>query len=278
VSDRPGPLPQIVIDPPPSQEELEYAKIRTDCDKRFVLWMVNDGICRTPTDFVIQFEPTKSIDYEEVLKSLHQGGYLSRARGEYRIAPRGRAILGELYQPARGIAEGSSHRLPRRQNPSPLNVFISYSHKDRTVFNQLEVHLKLLERHGLIHSWHFRRVGAGQEWTKQISNNLERADIVVLLVSADFLASDYCYDVEIIRALERHDSGEAVVVPVIVRDVDWSDTPFARLQPLPSNGRALKRWADRDGGWRNVIEGIKVVAEGLQQPSEKQRKRKSKKP
>ncbi|MGC1720861.1 MAG: hypothetical protein WA746_17920 [Isosphaeraceae bacterium] len=118
MSEGPTPPPEIVIDPPPSEEEWEYAKIRADPDKRFVLWMVNDGICRTPTDFHIHFAPTESIDYEDILKSLHREGYLSRVRGKYRVAAKGRAILGEPYEPAKKNAEGSFHPLPPGHTPS----------------------------------------------------------------------------------------------------------------------------------------------------------------
>jgi internalin A len=146
----------------------------------------------------------------------------------------------------------------------PLRLFYSYSHKDEVLRSQLEVHLKLLKRNGVILSWHDRLIGAGQEWKEQISKNLEQADIVLLLISADFLASDYCYDIEMTRALERHEAGEAQVIPVIVRDVDWSDAPFRKLQSLPINGRAVKRWPDRDAAWRNVTEGIRMAAMELQ--------------
>ena len=88
MSEGPTPPPEIVIDPPPSEEEWEYAKIRADPDKRFVLWMVNDGICRTPTDFHIHFAPTESIDYEDILKSLHREGYLSRVRASTESRPK----------------------------------------------------------------------------------------------------------------------------------------------------------------------------------------------
>ena len=112
----------------------------------------------------------------------------------------------------------------------------------------------------MISSWHDRLIGAGHEWKDQISKNLEQADIIVLLVSVNFIASDYCYDIEMTRALERHEAGEARVIPVIVRDVDWSDAPFRKLQALPRNGKAVKQWPDRDAAWRNVVEGIKAAA------------------
>ena len=95
--------------------------------------------------------------------------------------------------------------------------------------NELETHLKLLQRQGLIDAWHDRRITGGDEWKGRIDENLEQADIILLLVSADFIASDYCYDVEMNRALERHHSGDAVSIPVVVRDVNRKSAPFARL-------------------------------------------------
>jgi hypothetical protein len=151
-----------------------------------------------------------------------------------------------------------------KNGPAPaLRLFCSFSHKDEDLRSQLEVHLKLLQRKGVIASWHDRLIGAGQEWREQISKNLERADLILLLVSADFIASDYCYDIEMTRALERHEVGEALVIPVIVRDVDWSDAPFGKLQALPKNARAVRRWSDRDAAWRSVVEGIKAAAAEL---------------
>jgi internalin A len=120
----------------------------------------------------------------------------------------------------------------------------------------LDIHLKLLQRTGLITVWHDRKIGAGDDWREQIDENLERADIVLLLVSPDFIASDYCYDKEMKRALKRWESGEATVIPVIIRDVNWKHAPFARLQALPMDGIAITKWRDRDSAWRSVSEGI----------------------
>jgi internalin A len=141
-------------------------------------------------------------------------------------------------------------------------LYCSYSHRDERLHSQLESHLKLLQHRGVISSWHDRLIEAGQEWKNLISNNLEKADIILLLVSPDFIASDYCWDIEMTRALERHEMGEARVIPVIMRNVDWSRTPFAKLQALPRDGKAVRLWSNRDSAWRNVVEGIEeAVAE-----------------
>jgi internalin A len=155
----------------------------------------------------------------------------------------------------------------RRKERTTLNeqhqaarLFYSYSHKDEGLRNELEKHLKALQRRGLIEPWSDRDIEAGDEWKQKIDENLERADIILLLVSSDFIASDYCYGKEMARALERHERNEARVIPVIVRDVNWRNAAFAKLQSLPSDGIAVTKWPDKDSAWRNVSEGIEKVA------------------
>jgi internalin A len=145
-----------------------------------------------------------------------------------------------------------------------LNLFYSYSHKDETLRNDLETHLKILERRGLIQSWHDRMIEAGDEWKKQIDDNLERADIILLLISADFIVSDYCWEKEMQHALEKHKAGEARVIPVILRDVNWQAAPFAMLQALPKDGKPVTLWPDKDSAWRNVSEGIERAVKQMQ--------------
>ncbi|MBE9160543.1 leucine-rich repeat domain-containing protein [Nodosilinea sp. LEGE 06152] len=140
-----------------------------------------------------------------------------------------------------------------------LRLFFSYSHKDDLLREQLETHLKLLQRQGLIQPWHDRRILPGDDWAGDIDDNLNRADVILLLVSADFIASDYCYDIEMKRAMERHESGEARVIPIILRPVDWRDTPFNKLSWLPQNGTPVVQWENRDAAWLDVETGIKRV-------------------
>jgi internalin A len=125
------------------------------------------------------------------------------------------------------------------------------------------VHLKILQRERLIDTWHDRKIEAGEDWKEKIDENLERADIILLLVSADFIASEYCYEKELGRALERHTAGEARVIPVILRDVDWKKARFAHLGVLPKDGRAVMTWPNKDSAWRNVGEGIARVVEEI---------------
>jgi TIR domain/NB-ARC domain len=145
----------------------------------------------------------------------------------------------------------------------PIEAFISYSHKDDEWRAKLEAHLDLLKRDGVIDLWHDRRIDAGREWADGIHVNLDRAAVILLLVSSDFIASDYCYEREMKRALERHDAGDACVIPVIVRSVDWQGAPFAKLQALPRDGKAVKSWEDEDEAFTDVAKGIRRVIEEL---------------
>ena len=144
-----------------------------------------------------------------------------------------------------------------------VRLFIRYSHKDERLHEEMQTHLKLLQRQGVIDAWDDRQIEAGEEWKKRIDDNLERADIILLLVSADFIASDYFSEKEMARALERHEKGEARVIPVIARDVNWQKASFAGLQALPNGGRAVTQWPNRDSAWRDVAEGIEKVAKEM---------------
>ncbi|MGA9998275.1 MAG: COR domain-containing protein, partial [Pyrinomonadaceae bacterium] len=144
-----------------------------------------------------------------------------------------------------------------------VRLFYSYSHKDESLRNELEAHLKILQRQRWIDAWHDRKIGAGDEWKQKIDENLERADIILLLISADFIASDYCYEEEMKLALRRYDKGEARVIPVIVRDVNWKLAPFAKLQALPKDGKAVELWENKDTAWRNVSEGIEIAVDEM---------------
>jgi hypothetical protein len=146
-----------------------------------------------------------------------------------------------------------------------FEVFISYSHKDDTLREQLDIHLVSLERQGKITAWHDRAVEAGQEWAYEIKNRLDSAHIILLLISPDFLASEHCYDQEMQRAMERHEAGTAAVLPIILRPVYWNNTPFSKLQVLPREGNAITRWNDRDEAFVNVVEGIDKAIQSLSQ-------------
>ncbi|HEX4065291.1 MAG TPA: toll/interleukin-1 receptor domain-containing protein [Acidobacteriaceae bacterium] len=142
-----------------------------------------------------------------------------------------------------------------------LSVFVSYTHTDETFKTDLLKHLEPLRRLGLIEAWHDRKIRAGDEWDKVISANLKSADIILLLVSIDFINSQYCYDVEMEVALDMHEEKKATVIPIILRPCMWQQTPFAKLQALPRDARAVAIWPDRDEALVNVAEGVRRVAE-----------------
>ena len=139
------------------------------------------------------------------------------------------------------------------------SLFFSYSHKDEALRDRLEVHLSALKRSGAITTWHDRRIVAGDPLGQRIDENLERADIILLLISPDFLASDYCHDIEMQRALERHAQGTARVIPVILRPCDWQHSPFSSLLAAPADGKPITRWPDEDEAFVDVVRQIRVA-------------------
>jgi hypothetical protein len=146
----------------------------------------------------------------------------------------------------------------------PARIFISYAHADEGHRKRLDVHLAPLKREGLILPWHDRMIEPGSDWAGEIDRNLAEADIVLLLVSADFVASDYCYEKELQTALERHGRGEARVIPIVVSPVDFGKTPFARLQALPRDAKPISTFSQVDDAWLDVAKGIRRVVEGRQ--------------
>jgi DNA-binding XRE family transcriptional regulator len=152
-----------------------------------------------------------------------------------------------------------------KEPPKSIEIFFSYSHKDQRLRDQLETQLSPLKREGPISSWHDRKIGAGNEWAGQIDTHLKTADIILLLVSPDFIASDYCYDIEMKRTMLRHDAGEARVLPIILRPCDWHKAPFGKLQVLPTDGKPItgRSWRNLDEAFFDVVQGIRKVVEEI---------------
>ncbi len=149
-----------------------------------------------------------------------------------------------------------------------LKVFCSYSHKDEFLRKELENHLSVFTHQGKISIWHDGKIMPGEVWDRQIKDNLNTADIILLLVSSDFMASEYCWKVEVTKAIERHDLGDACVIPIILRSVAWKYAPlFAKIQGLPkdvqNNILPVKSWTDQDAAFTNVAEGFWNAAEKL---------------
>lgn len=143
------------------------------------------------------------------------------------------------------------------------SLFFSYSHKDEDFRNEIETHLALLRRQGVISAWHDRRISAGSDFNAAISSELESAQIILLLISANFLASDYCFEVEMNRALEKHRDGSAVVIPVILHPCDWHSSPFGGLRATPTDGKPISMHANLQEALAIVAKDIREVAQGV---------------
>ena len=256
-ADVPDKRVQVLVDGPVKNRRRLLAVIRSDFDR------IHASISELkPKEMVrVPERPEHLIDYQD-LTIFEQKG-----RKQFERVIGGDVVEISVTQLLDGV--DLSRPRPRAEGhamaDSPLKVFYSYAHKDEQLRNEMETHLKILEHQGLISPWHDRLIRPGDEWAKEIDVNLKIADIILLLVSADFIASKYCYSVEMKLALERHEAGEARVIPVIIRDVNWKGAPFAKLQSLPKDGKAVTRWSDRDAAWRDVSEGIERAVESIRE-------------
>lgn len=142
-------------------------------------------------------------------------------------------------------------------------LFFSYAHEDQDLRDKLEEHLAILNRLGKISTWHDRKIGAGSDWAGTISEELESADVVLLLVSSSFIKSEYCYGVEVDRAMQRHKQGSAIVIPIILRPVVWEEASFGKLQALPIDGKPVTKWRNRDDAFKDITSGIAGAVDKL---------------
>lgn len=144
-----------------------------------------------------------------------------------------------------------------------ISLFFSYSHRDENLRNELETHLSVLKRQGVIQTWHDRRITAGSDVDSCISANLENVQIILLLVSAYFLASDYCYDIEMARAMEKHREGSARVIPVILHPCDWQNAPFGGLRATPTDGKPVSMFANHHEAFTIIAKDIREAVSQL---------------
>lgn len=144
-----------------------------------------------------------------------------------------------------------------------LKLFISYSHEDETLKNQLDKHLIMLKRSGKIEVWNDRQLVAGEEWDSGIKNEMMLADIILLLISADFNNSEYIWKEELAHAMERHEKGSARVVPIILRKCEWKDMPYAKLQALPKGARPVNDFTDKDDAFTDIASGIRLLVDAM---------------
>ncbi len=144
-----------------------------------------------------------------------------------------------------------------------IEIFYSYAHEDERLRKKLEKQLSLLKQQSQITEWYDRKISAGKEWADEIDSHLNTAQIILLLVSPDYLASDYCYGIEMKRAIERHKLREARVIPIILRPTYWQGAPFGKLQPLPTDGKPATRWRNLDEAFLDIERGIRKAIKEL---------------
>ena len=148
----------------------------------------------------------------------------------------------------------------------PARVHIIYSHRDDRIVDELRKHLSSLERLGIISQgsvWDDTVIRAGAEWSEEITRALDSTEVILLMISPDFMASDYIYNHELKRVMERHDAGEALVIPIFLRPVAWAQAPFGKLQALPTGGKPLTSWHDHDEAFADIAEGIRRAIESF---------------
>ena len=149
------------------------------------------------------------------------------------------------------------------QPTNPVEVFYSYAHEDEGLRDELKKHLANLKRQGIITEWYDRDISAGKEWDDEIKKHLDSASVILLLISPDFMNSDYSNDVEVKQAMKRHEAGEARVIPIILRPVDWEGAPFSKLQGLPTDAKAVTLWSNYDEAFLSVVKGIRTALKEL---------------
>jgi hypothetical protein len=144
-----------------------------------------------------------------------------------------------------------------------VKLFFSYSHTDEDLRDELEIHLSALKRQGIISTWHDRRISPGDEFDGEISEYLKEANIILLLISPYFIDSDYCYEIEMKRAMERHEKGNAIVIPVILHPCDWNDMPFGKLLACPKDGKPISKFPNMHDAFLDVTKAVKKAAAKL---------------
>ncbi|QTN21425.1 toll/interleukin-1 receptor domain-containing protein [Rhizobacter sp. AJA081-3] len=180
--------------------------------------------------------------------------------------PKYRAIHSSLRQEELIVVKrgrGGLVALAGNKKTERMKIFVSYSHVDKDLKDRLVKHLRPLEHENLVEVWVDHQIKAGDDWDKEIAKKLGEADIVLTLVSIDFINSKYCYDIELEKALEREADGESQVIPVILRSCLWTKSPLGRLKALPTDGKAVTTWSDIDEALTVVASGVRDAAIAL---------------
>ncbi len=165
-------------------------------------------------------------------------------------------LSGAASSPAR---TGSSPGQPGSAFPK-VKIFISYAHEDREWVNKLDKHLAVLKRR-YVESWTDSEILPGDSWNEEIRRKLNEADIILLMVSPDFLNSEFIYKEELPVAWSRHQAGNALVIPIILRPSSWELEEYASLQALPRSARPVAQWPNEDEAFVDVVNGVRKVIE-----------------
>jgi TIR domain len=135
----------------------------------------------------------------------------------------------------------------------PATAFISYSHRDEVALQSLITHLAMLRREGSIAEWFDQKILAGGEIDQEVSRQLDKCDLFLPLLTPDFLASNYCYETEMQRAIERHESGEMHIVPLVIEPCDWKASPLKRFKALPRDGKPVAEWTNKNNAYLDIV-------------------------
>ncbi len=147
----------------------------------------------------------------------------------------------------------------------PLRIFCGYAHEDEAYFHKFNTALAVLRRQEAISIWHYGDLVPGVQWEHEIEQELNTADIILLLISPAFMASDYCWSKEMRWAITRHTTGETYVIPIILKPTDWKTTPLSALQALPKGIKPITTWSNCDEAFADVIDGLRKVIQDAQQ-------------
>jgi hypothetical protein len=241
----------------PFGEELQ--KILDSIDITVVDLSMHVGLPRTLlSKLVLSHEyyqlPTRAV-LISIIKALHE---IAKSKGACLSIQQANALLFAAFPFASQLNEQWESDLISLLR-KPVRVFMSYSRRDDSFREEIEKHLKVLERQDKITLWCDREILPGMEWRREIDSHLETSSLILLLVSPDFFVSDYCYGIEMQTALNRHYEKLSWVIPIIVRPVDWKVSPISELQVLPSEGKAISMWKNRDDAIFQVVQGLRKV-------------------
>ena len=234
--------------------------------------------CRVAIEYIFGRKPNYQKDFEKIRYYLVVSSNLTTEEDYQRAYIRGldeaKAILNSMIEEVKEywseIAEEIEVSSPKSdslentaKSKQPLAIFYSFAAEDDEIVKELDKHFALLKRTGIVSSWNFRKITGGLEWKGEIDKNIGNAKIILLLISPDFINSDYCFDVEMKKAIKMHEDKLARVVPIILRPCDWHEASFGKLQALPKDGKPITIWSNRDEAFLDTAKGIRKICEEL---------------